>query len=124
FVDALLDETQLFKLLARVEPAPAFAALGHDQSVAILPTADRRGRQTKHPGDGPDAVDAAILSQDTVSVSKRSLTGVSSSARCGQYAHKAGQEFDISSAICKHNLCNSSYNRSLGRSSRCVCPKL
>ena len=64
-VETLLDESQLFELIARVQPPPAFAALGDDQPVAILPTADRRLRQTKHPSDRPDAVDAACASQGT-----------------------------------------------------------
>ncbi len=57
-VEALHDEPQLLYLLARVEPAPALAALGHHEPVAILPTADRRLRDPQHPRHRTDAVDA------------------------------------------------------------------
>ena len=42
--DLMAPRLKLFELIARVQPAPAFAALGHDQPVAILPAADRRLR--------------------------------------------------------------------------------
>src|SRR3984885_81224 len=92
-VNSILDESQLFKLIARVEPAPAFAALGHDQSVAILPAADRRRGQTKHPSDRSDAVDAASASQGAMSLSERTPSNMLSSARYEQFVKTCPQTY-------------------------------
>ena len=53
------DEAQLLHLIARVEAVSPRAALRDDRLVAVLPVADRRGRDPQHSSYRPDAVDAA-----------------------------------------------------------------
>ena len=53
------DEAQLLHLVARVEPVSPRAAFRDDRPVALLPVADRRGRNPQHSSHRTDAVDAA-----------------------------------------------------------------
>ena len=53
------DEAQLLHLVARIEAVSPRAAFRDDRPVALLPVADRRGRNPQHPRHRTDAVDAA-----------------------------------------------------------------
>ena len=58
--DLRRDEAELLHLLAGVKPVSARAPLRDDRRVALLPVADRRGRNFQHSSYCPNAVDAAI----------------------------------------------------------------